>query len=154
MIIEKGSDLVLRLKDDKGNGIRVANKPSFFIKVFTSDKNTYLEYSKDEVVERNDFDTIAITADKLAELGSGVIAYTYGWGISDSTFEDGEYNKIKTIYTDFYFKNTDDNTRVPSDSTTGNSGDLKDLQNEIEGINKRLNNHTIEVDGNTLKITI
>ena len=154
MIIEKGSDLVLRIKDDKGNGIRVANKPSFFIKVFTSDKNTYLEYSKDEVVERNDFDTIAITADKLAELGSGVIAYTYGWGISDNTFEDGEYNKIKTIYTDFYFKNTDDNTREPSDSTTGNSWGLKDLMKEIQELKDRMDWHNIEVDNTTLKITI
>ena len=65
MNITSGSDLILRIKDDKGNGIRVSNKASFFIKVFTTNPNNYIEYGKEDIVERNDYDTINIPANKL-----------------------------------------------------------------------------------------
>ncbi|MCM1221716.1 MAG: hypothetical protein NC548_45320 [Lachnospiraceae bacterium] len=103
MTIERGSDLVLKIKDDRGNGIRVSNKASFYIRVFTADKNQYLEYHKNDIIERNDYDTVHLSSDALATLDSGVIAYTYGWGISDDNFNDGEYNKVKTVYTNYYF---------------------------------------------------
>ena len=147
MIIEKGSDLVLRIKDSKGNGIRVANKSNFYLKVFTSDKNVYLEYTKEDIVERDDYDTVNITATKLAELPSGVIAYTYSWGVNDGNFEDGEYNRIKTIYTDFYFKNNDYTAPSTSNPTNPSNPDLQEIID-------RLNQHTVTVKNNTLIITI
>lgn len=149
MTISKGSDLILKIKDDRGNGIRVSNKASFFIRVFTTDPSSYLEYGKEDVVERDDFDTLHIPADKLAELESGVVAYTYGWGVNDSNFDDGEYNRLKTVYTSIYFRNDESGA-----NGTGSIGNLeiKDIKNTIADINERLNAHTVTVMDNTLII--
>lgn len=158
MTIEKGNDLILLIKDERGNGIRVNNKSSFYIKVFTTDKNHYLEYGKLDVVEKNDYDTIYISAEDLATLESGVIAYTYGWGVTDANFEDGEYNKTKTIYTDFYFKN-DGNTNNPVNSSTADQL-RKSIEQETKrataaenSLSERINAHTVTVSDNTLYIT-
>lgn len=148
MTIDKGSDLILKIKDERGNGIRVSNKASFFIRVFTNNPSQYLEYVKDDVKECNDYDTIHIPAYKLMELDSGVIAYTYGWGVNDNNFEDGEYNRIKTVYTNFYFKNDGGG----SVSGIGNI-DIQEIRESIAAINKRLNAHTVTVQDNTLIIT-
>lgn len=148
MIIESGSDLILKITDERGNGIRVNNKASFFIRVFTTDKSQYLEYGKSDVVERNDYDTICISAKDLIALESGVIAYTYGWGMNDTNFDDdGEYNRLKTIYTNFYFKNNGES------SGTENVGTIQQIKNSIDKINDRLNAHTVTVKDNTLIIT-
>ena len=107
MIIESGSDLllVLNLTDEKGNRIRVSSKSSFTIKVFTADRLKYLEYGKADIVTTNDYDKLYINANELQVLESGVIAYTYMWGIGDKNFNDGEYNNQKTVYTDYYLQN-------------------------------------------------
>lgn len=146
MTIERGSDLVLKIKDDRGNGIRVSNKASFYIRVFTADKNQYLEYHKNDIIERNDYDTVHLSSDALATLDSGVIAYTYGWGISDDNFNDGEYNKVKTVYTNYYFQNDE---VVPSIS----AGDVQILREKIESLTEKVEAHTVTVEGNTLIIT-
>lgn len=108
MIIETGSDLIitLDLKDDKGTRIRVSTKPSFYVKVFTADKNNYLYFDKAQIKCTSSNDTLYISSAKLATLESGVIAYTYGYGVSDDNFEDSEYNRSQTVYTDYYFKST------------------------------------------------
>ena len=51
MIINRGDDLILRLhlKDDKGKRIRVEEKPSFYVKVFTSNKKNCLLYYKEQI---------------------------------------------------------------------------------------------------------
>lgn len=107
MIIESGSDLllVLNLTDEKGNRIRVASKSSFTIKVFTADRLKYLEYGKADIVSTNDYDKLYINSNELQVLESGVIAYTYMWGVGDKNFNDGEYNNQKTVYTDYYLQN-------------------------------------------------
>lgn len=162
MIIEKGNDLVLKIKDEKGNGIRVSNKSSFFIRVFTNDKNNYLEYDKSDVKEINDYDTVFISATDLAKLESGVIAYTYGWGISSYDFEDGEYNRTKTIYTEFYFKN-DGVANEPVNPV--NPSNYQQLKAKIEqetkrataaenDLSARIDAHTVKVEDNTLIINI
>lgn len=149
MIIEKGSDLILKINDERGNGIRVSNKSSFFIRVFTTDKSNYLEYGKDDVIERNDYDTIHISANKLQQLESGVIAYTYGWGISDDNFDDGEFNCLKTIYTNFYYNNKENS------SSGGNieNKELEDIKESIANLSKQVNAHTVTVQDSTLIIT-
>ena len=149
MIIEKGSDLILRIKDEKGNGIRVNNKSSFFIRVFTTDKSNYLEYGKEDVIERNDYDTIRIPADKLEQLDSGVIAYTYGWGISDDNFDDGEFNFLKTIYTSFYYNNQENSNNGGIENK-----ELKEIKESIANLSEQLNARTVTVQDNTLIITI
>lgn len=107
MIIESGSDLllVLNLTDEKGNRIRVSSKSSFTIKVFTADRLKYLEYGKADIVTTNDYDKLYINSNELQVLESGVIAYTYMWGVGDKNFNDGEYNNQKTVYTDYYLQN-------------------------------------------------
>lgn len=107
MIIESGSDLllVLNLTDEKGNRIRVGSKSSFTIKVFTADRLKYLEYGKADIVTTNDYDKLYINSNELQVLESGVIAYTYMWGVGDKNFNDGEYNNQKTVYTDYYLQN-------------------------------------------------
>ena len=149
MTITNGSDLILRIKDERGNGVRVSNKASFFIRVFTTNPSNYIEYGKEDIVERNDYDTIQIPAYKLQWLESGVIAYTYGWGISDDTFEDGEYNRVKTVYTNHYYQNNGDNTTGGQISNI----EIKDIRESIANINEKLNAHTVTVEGNTLIIT-
>lgn len=115
MIIESGSDLllILNLTDEKGNRIRVNTKSSFTIRVFTTDRKKYLEYSKSDVVTSNDYDKLYINSNELEVLESGVITYTYMYGVGDKNFNDGEYNNQKTVYTDYYFKNIS-NSAAPS----------------------------------------
>lgn len=115
MIIESGSDLllILNLTDEKGNRIRVNTKSSFTIRVYTIDRKKYLEYSKSDVVTSNDYDKLYINSNELEVLESGVITYTYMYGVGDKNFNDGEYNNQKTVYTDYYFKNIS-NSAVPS----------------------------------------
>lgn len=149
MNITNGSDLILKIKDERGNGIRVSNKSSFFIRVFTTNPSNYIEYGKEDVVERNDYDTIQIPAYKLQQLESGVIAYTYGWGVSDDNFDDGEYNRLKTIYTNHYYQNNGDNG---SDGQVSNI-EMKDIRESIAKLNEKLNAHTVTVQDNTLIIT-
>lgn len=108
MIIENGSDLllVLNLTDEKGNRIRVSSKSSFTIKVFTADSKQYLEYGKEDIITTNEYDKLYLNSNELQVLESGVIGYTYMWGVTDKNFNDGEYNNQKTVYTDYYFKNS------------------------------------------------
>jgi hypothetical protein len=52
MIIERGSDLllVLNLTNENGKRLRVNTQKSFTIRVFTTDRKKYLEYSKSSIV--------------------------------------------------------------------------------------------------------
>lgn len=116
MIIESGSDLllILNLTDEKGNRIRVNSKSSFTIKVFTTDRKKYLEYNKTDIVTTNEYDKLYLNSNELEVLESGVIAYTYMYGVGDKNFNDGEYNNQKTVYTDCYFKNSGCSNTNPS----------------------------------------
>lgn len=163
MIIERGSDLIitLSLKDDKGNNIRVSTKPSFFIKVFTTDKKKYLEYDKSDITVTNDADKLYISADQLEVMDSGVIAYSYGWGVTDTKFGDNEYNRIRTVYTDYYFKN-DGTATEPSNPI--NHQTIQQIKNRIaeeveratsveNSLSERIDAHTVTVKDGTLIIT-
>ena len=115
MIIENGSDLllVLNLTDEKENRIIVNTKNSFTIRVFTVERSNYLEYNKTDIVSTSDNDKLYLNSNELETLESGVIAYTYMYGVDDKNFNDGEYNNQKTVYTDYYFKNIS-NSAAPS----------------------------------------
>lgn len=164
MIIERGSDLIitLTLKDDKGNNIRVNTKPSFFIKVFTADKKKYLEYDKADITTTDEYDKLYLSSDQLEVLESGVIAYSYGWGVSDTNFGDNEYNRIRTVYTDYYFKN-DGAATEPSNPI--NHQTIQQIKNKIaeeveratsveNSLSERIDAHTVTVKDGTLIITM
>ena len=108
MIIDKGSDLILRLEleDIKGQPLRVADTTSFTLKVFTTDEGNFIQFEKDEIIVEDDTDKIVLTASVLERLNSGVIAYSYSYGINNEYFQDQEYNKKKIVYTNFYYRNT------------------------------------------------
>ena len=129
MIIENGSDLllVLNLTDEKGNRIIVNTKNSFTIRVFTVERSNYLEYKKTDIVSTSDNDKLYLNSNELETLESGVIAYTYMYGVDDKNFNDGEYNNQKTVYTDYYFKNISINTEP--------SNPVKELDNLGDGSN-------------------
>ena len=129
MIIENGSDLllVLNLTDEKGNRIIVNTKKSFTIRVFTAERSNYLEYKKTDIVSTSDNDKLYLNSNELETLESGVIAYTYMYGVDDKNFNDGEYNNQKTVYTDYYFKNISINTEP--------SNPVKELDNLGDGSN-------------------
>lgn len=116
MIIENGSDLllVLNLTDEKGNRIRVNTKNSFTIRVFTAERSNYLEYNKTDIVSTSDNDKLYLNSNELETLESGVIAYTYMYGVGDKNFNDGEYNNQKTVYTDYYYRNSGSSIGAPS----------------------------------------
>lgn len=116
MIIENGSDLllVLNLTDEKGNRIRVNTKNSFTIRVFTVERSNYLEYNKTDIVSTSDNDKLYLNSNELETLESGVIAYTYMYGVGDKNFNDGEYNNQKTVYTDYYYRNSGSSIGAPS----------------------------------------
>ena len=133
MIIENGSDLllVLNLTDEKGNRIIVNTKNSFTIRVFTVERSNYLEYNKTDIVSTSDNDKLYLNSNELETLESGVIAYTYMYGVDDKNFNDGEYNNQKTVYTDYYFKNSGCSIGTPS-----NPVDYKVIQQLKNSIKK------------------
>ena len=132
MIIENGSDLllVLNLTDEKGNRIIVNTKNSFTIRVFTAERSNYLEYNKTDIVSTSDNDKLYLNSNELETLESGVIAYTYLWGENDNNFNDGEYNKQKTVYTDYYFRNRGCSNTNPSNPVDDKV--IQQLKNSIK----------------------
>ena len=132
MIIESGSDLllVLNLTDEKGNRIIVNTKNSFTIRVFTAERSNYLEYNKTDIVSTSDNDKLYLNSNELETLESGVIAYTYMYGVDDKNFNDGEYNNQKTVYTDYYFKNSGCSIGTPSNPVDYNV--IKQLKDSIK----------------------
>ena len=133
MIIENGSDLllVLNLTDEKGNRIIVNTKNSFTIRVFTVERSNYLEYNKTDIVSTSDNDKLYLNSNELETLESGVIAYTYMYGVDDKNFNDGEYNNQKTVYTDYYFKNSGCSIGTPSNPVDNKV--IQQLKDSISG---------------------
>ena len=87
MIINNGDDYILKLKlkDERGNDINPKEKASFYVRVFTINKNKYIEFTQEDIIGC-DYDCFRIFVDstKLASLESGVISYIYGWGVSNN----------------------------------------------------------------------
>ena len=67
----------------------------------------------------------------------------------DNNFEDGEYNTLKTVYTNYYYQNNGDNGSGGQVSNL----EMKDIRESIAKINEKLNAHTVTVQDNTLIIT-
>ena len=136
MIIQKGSDLIINL-------VQTAD----LVRIFTTDESKYIE-------KRNVTDIqLHIESDELAKLASGVIAYSYYYYVADDDFSDRKYNKIDTVYTDCYYRDSDEQGVLNSDVTPTVTDyldkKLAQLEDQIKNAGKL---YDIQVVGNTLVI--
>ena len=136
MIIQKGSDLIINL-------VQTAD----LVRIFTTDESKCIE-------KRNVTDIqLHIESDELAKLASGVIAYSYYYRVSDDDFSDRKYNKIDTVYTDYYYRDSDEygvlNSDVTPTVTDYLDKKLAQLEDQIKNAGKI---YDVQVVGNTLVI--
>ena len=136
MIIQKGSDLIINL-------VQTAD----LVRIFTTDESKCIE-------KRNVTDIqLHIESDELAKLASGVIAYSYYYCVTDDDFSDRKYNKIDTVYTDYYYRDDDEQGVLNSDVTPTVTDyldkKLAQLEDQIKNAGKI---YDVQVVGNTLVI--
>ena len=134
MIIQKGSDLIINL-------VQTAD----LVRIFTTDESKYIE-------KRNVTDIqLHIESDELAKLASGVIAYSYYYYVADDDFSDRRYNKIDTVYTDYYYRDGDEQGVLNSDVTPTVTDyldkKLAPLEDQIKNAGKI---DDVQVDGNSI----
>ena len=116
MIINKGDDLILTIKDSTAKQI----------KIFTNGIDTITKDISDT--------TVKIDSTELATLKSGVIAYYLIYYTDDSSFKDGKYNRSEIVFTDYYYRDTSETyTPIDDDATTG-----KDYSEQIAIIKKQI----------------
>lgn len=113
--------ITLKLENVEGQPVRANSVSDLKIKVFTSDINTFVEFSDITISDKED--RLYIDYDQLSDLKSGVICYTYSYKIDDTNFKDKYFNSTNINYTNFYLRQT---TQV------GKDADLS--QNEILAI--------------------
>ena len=134
MIIQKGSDLIINL-------VQTAD----LVRIFTTDESKCIE-------KRNVTDIqLHIESDELAKLASGVIAYSYYYCVADDDFSDRKYNKIDTVYTDYYYRDGDEQGVLNSDVTPTVTDyldkKLAQLEDQIKNAGKI---DDVQVDGNSI----
>lgn len=134
MIIQKGSDLIINL-------VQTAD----LVRIFTTDESKCIE-------KRNVTDIqLHIESDELAKLASGVIAYSYYYCVADDDFSDRRYNKIDTVYTDYYYRDGDEQGVLNSDVTPTVTDyldkKLAPLEDQIKNAGKI---DDVQVDGNSI----
>lgn len=134
MIIQKGSDLIINL-------VQTAD----LVRIFTTDESKCIE-------KRNVTDIqLHIESDELAKLASGVIAYSYYYCVADDDFSDRKYNKIDTVYTDCYYRDSDEQGVLNSDVTPTVTDyldkKLAPLEDQIKNAGKV---DDVQVDGNSI----
>ena len=134
MIIQKGSDLIINL-------VQTAD----LVRIFTTDESKCIE-------KRNVTDIqLHIESDELAKLASGVIAYSYYYRVADDDFSDRKYNKIDTVYTDCYYRDSDEQGVLNSDVTPTVTDyldkKLAPLEDQIKNAGKI---DDVQVDGNSI----
>lgn len=109
MEITKGSDLilVLKLEDFKDERMRVADCVDFRLKVWSSNPNNFLEFTKGDIIKDENYDKISIPDFMINCLESGVICYMAIYSKYDDNFDrsDNQYHKTRTYITDIYWRN-------------------------------------------------
>lgn len=137
--------ITLKLENVDGQPVRAKDVTDLKVKVFTSDINTFVEFSNITISDKED--RLYIDYDQLSDLKSGVICYTYSYKVADPNFNDKYYNSTNINYTNFYLRQT---TQV------GKDADLS--QNEILAIcDRKLLDQYKELKtliDNTPKITV
>lgn len=78
-IIERGTDLVLRLDIRDQNGKRLRVKKAYFVgvKIWTQDMKYVIDIDDRDICKSIKYDTLLIGGDSLKKLGDGQICYTY-----------------------------------------------------------------------------
>lgn len=78
-IIERGTDLVLRLdiRDQNGKRLRVKNAYFVGVKIWTQDMKYVIDIDDRDICKSIKYDTLLIGGDSLKKLGDGQICYTY-----------------------------------------------------------------------------
>lgn len=109
MEITKGSDLILilNLEDFKDEKMRVADCADFRLKVWSSNPNNFLEFTKGDIIKEENVDKISIPDFMINCLESGVICYMAIYSKFDNNFDktDNQYHKTRTYVTDIYWRN-------------------------------------------------
>lgn len=113
--------ITLKLENVEGEPVRANSVSDLKVKVFTSDINSFVEFSDITISDKED--RLYIDYDQLSDLKSGVICYTYSYKVADPNFKDKYFNSTNINYTNFYLRQT---TQV------GKDADLS--QNEILAI--------------------
>ena len=113
--------ITLKLENVEGQPVRANSVSDLKVKVFTSDINSFVEFSNITISDKED--RLYIDYDQLSDLKSGVICYTYSYKVADPNFKDKYFNSTNINYTNFYLRQT---TQV------GKDADLS--QNEILAI--------------------
>lgn len=96
--------ITLKLENVEGQPVRAKDVTDLKVKVFTSDINTFVEFSDITTSEKED--RLYIDYDQLSDLKSGVICYTYSYKIDDTNFKDKYFNSTNINYTNFYLRQT------------------------------------------------
>ena len=78
-IIERGTDLVLRLdiRDQNGKRLRVRKAYYVYVKIWTQDMKYSIDIDDRDICKSIKYDTLLIGGDSLKKLGDGQICYTY-----------------------------------------------------------------------------
>lgn len=105
----KQSDVVLILDvtDIYGEKLRVNDCATFEIRVFTNDPTHYLTFTRRDVISDEYTDKLPIDKMQLECLSSGTICFDYSYSKwnADFTETDCQYNHVKTIVTQIYWRN-------------------------------------------------
>lgn len=94
--------ITLKLENVEGQPVRAKDVSDLKVKVFTSDINTFVEFSDITISDKED--RLYIDYDQLSDLKSGVICYTYSYKIDDTNFKDKYFNSTNINYTNFYLR--------------------------------------------------
>ena len=138
--IERGSDLILPLYLTDWNWDKLeASTSNLTFKVFTQNMQDYIEKSTSDVYTKARNSYLCISADELSSLEDGIISYTYNLikptskldiqnGISYPFSDDGRYNLVRTVSTDYYLTDS----RVCTSNINIAEDVVRSLRNSID----------------------
>lgn len=138
--IERGSDLILPLYLTDWNWDKLeASTSNCTFKVFTQNMQDYIEKSTGDVYTKARNSYLCISADELSSLEDGIISYTYNLikptskldiqnGITYPFSDDGRYNLVRTVSTDYYLTDS----RVCTSNINIAEDVVRSLRNSID----------------------
>lgn len=138
--IERGSDLILPLYITDWNWDKLeASTSNLTFKVFTQNMQDYIEKSTSDVYTKARNSYLCISADELSSLEDGIISYTYNLikptskldiqnGITYPFSDDGRYNPVRTVSTDYYLTDS----RVCTSNINIAEDVVRSLRNSID----------------------
>ena len=123
--------LPIELYDLDGEQVRVSDLKNLTVKVYTTDPSVAI--NKSIFTSDQDHDYVYLNASDFTNLKSGVIAYTYSFGVRDDEFDDNIYDAGGTVYTDYYYKDCTENGAHSTKKTR-----VEELQEYIDSLEARI----------------